>query len=151
MARVALRPDTLEHFRRRLDAITPDLQRRWGTLEPVAMLAHLRRAVEISLGDHPAPDESTFLTRTLLKPLALTIMPWPKGKIKVPEVYAPAPEGDLDEERAKLLEQLERFLDRAAREPMRRVTHVAFGPMTMREWARAHGFHLSHHLAQFGV
>jgi oxepin-CoA hydrolase/3-oxo-5,6-dehydrosuberyl-CoA semialdehyde dehydrogenase len=152
MAVVPLTSPNLNIFERRIGAIQPESRRRWGKLEPAAVLRHLRAAVELSLGEVAFRDQSTFFSRTVGRRIVFrSWMPWPKGKIKAPDELTPAAEGDCDQERAKLLEAIRRFVAAAEREPERTGLHTMFGPMTLKEWQRAHGKHFEHHFEQYGV
>lgn len=135
----------------RLEKLTAESQRRWGTLDAPAMLRHLRRVCELSLGTEPIEDQSNLFTRTVLRFLALYVIPWPKGKIKAPDHFTPPAEGDVAAEFAKLKAELQRFAEAAEREPGRIRNHPFFGPLTLATWSRVHGLHIDHHCKQFGV
>lgn len=141
----------LEIFRRRVAAVEAHSVRHWGTLEPAQMLAHLRGAVEISLGDVAVKDGSNIFGRTIGCALVFRVLPWPKGKIKAPEVFFPQADADIAVERQRLEAVVERFVTDAEREPGRIGVHPVFGPLTLRYWQRAHGKHFAHHFEQFGV
>lgn len=147
-----LSAENLPEFRRRIESVRQDSKRQFGSLEPVQMLAHLTRSIEASLGDHPVKDGSSFFSRHIMRRLAFeTSMPWPKGKIKAPEMFFPPNPGTLDAERTRLLAALNRFVKEASANPDRTTRHPFFGNFTMRYWQRAHGKHFNHHFAQFGA
>lgn len=149
---IDLRRDTQPHFAERLQALTPETERRWGSLTPIGLLAHLRRSIEVSLGEVAVEDQSTLLSRTLVRWLAIHLMrSWPRGKIKVPEVFIPAPEEDFEKERAHLLDAIERFVEAQAADPARRTRHPVLGEFTLQGWGHVHGRHFRHHFEQFGV
>ncbi len=143
--------DNAPHFRTRLEKISPETNRRWGKLDQRGMLAHLHRSFEISLGDIPVPDNSNIFTRTVLRWLIFHVLPWPKGKVKSPDIYTPEPEGEIDAIRARVLEGMERFLDAADKDPGRTGNHPLVGPVSLEYCRRIHGIHIDHHLKQFGV
>jgi len=138
-------------FTSRVNAVKPDSQRQFGSLDSRAMLCHLRRALEISLGEVEIPDSSNVLTRTIVRYMAFHVVPWPKGRIKAPSAFTPAPENAFEAERELLHQAIERFIKTVEREPNKVVCHPVFGPMTMTYWCRVHGKHFDHHLKQFGV
>lgn len=143
---------SLPRFRERLLAVTPDARPGWGRMTPAPLMAHLRRTVELSLGEIEAEDVSNVLTRTLVKWIAFrTPLPWPRGKIRATPVFLPAPEGDLDAERDRLLAAIDRFLVAAAATPSARRLHPLFGSLRLSFWRRVHGRHFDHHLRQFAV
>lgn len=141
---------SLPHYRARVQAIGPESPRRWGSMTPAAMMAHVRRAIEISLEEAPTPNTSTWFTRAA-GPLVFRYMPWPKGKLKTIPEMLPERTEELERERAELLAAMERFVDRLEREPQRRAVSSLLGNITMRRWSMVHGRHLTHHLDQFGV
>jgi len=139
------------HFLGRIAKVQPDSPRQWGELDPAGMMAHLRRSIEISLGEVEVEDISNFLMRTVGKISFLYLLPWPKGKIKAPSQFTPPPEGDLESERARLSEAMDRFLEDLRNNPARRTRNPAMGMLTLRTWSRVHGLHFDHHLRQFGA
>jgi len=137
--------------RARFEQIRDDTPRQWGELDPARMIRHVRLSTELSLAEVEAKDESTWWTRTVFCWLVFNVLPWPKGKIKVSEVFLPKPDGNVAAERILFFEAMERFLAAVEKEPQRRTTHPMFGPRTMHNWRQIHGKHFDHHLRQFGV
>lgn len=146
-----LTPANVPQIVARIEKLKPGAQRRWGTLDAPGMLRHLRRACELSLGNDPIEDQSNLFTRTVMRFLALYVIPWPKGKIKAPDHFTPPAEGDVASEFAKLKTELQRFAETAAREPGRIRSHPFFGKLTLATWSRVHGLHIDHHCKQFGI
>lgn len=143
----------LDHFTDRINSITAETERRWGTMSAPKMLRHLRLAFEASLDEVEAEDRSNFLTRTVLRYIVFHLWTnWPKGKIKVPGNLTPEPDGDLGFERGRLFAAAERYLDALEEDPTRPGgVHPLFGRQTIGYWSRVHGVHMDHHLRQFGV
>lgn len=135
----------------RLSAIRSDSQGLWGRMTPAAMAAHLRRTLEISLGEFPVKDRSIPGLRALLRWFVFHLRTWPQGKLKAPEDWTPPPQGDFFAERALLIAAMERFVIAAERDPARTAVSPTFGPMPLSYWRRVHGKHFDHHLRQFGV
>ena len=96
------------------------------------MMVHLRIVVELSLGERERADRSTLFSRTVFRWFAFNVMPWPKGKIVVPDEFTPPPKESFDIERSNFLATVDRFLAEAEREPARKTLHPMFGPMTLR-------------------
>lgn len=139
-------------FSKRIGALTADAQRRWGKMEPIEVLPHLRAALRLSLGQLKLPDQSTALFRNgLMQWLLLGPLPWPKGKIEAPGDFQPTPGESLEDERVKLKKAIEQFVDTLEGEPDRTAVHPAFGDLTLRKWSKLHGKHFDHHLRQFDV
>ncbi len=151
MGVILLERATLAHYEARLGALRPDSARRWGSLTPIGLLAHLSRTFELTLEEVPATDQSIPVLRVALCFLAYRVLPWPKGKIRVPEYFMGEAGADFEAERAKVWAAAERYFEALEREPARRTLHPLFGPMTLRYWRRVHGLHWDHHLRQFGL
>ncbi len=142
----------LDAWRARVDGLGADAQRSWGKMQPIEVLAHLRAAVRLSLGQIELPDESTALYRNaLVQWFILGPMPWPKGKIQAPGDFQPTPGESFESEQAKLKKAMGRFVDTLGSDPDRATVHPAFGSLTLRKWAKLHGKHFDHHLKQFGA
>jgi hypothetical protein len=136
----------------RIDRLAAETPARWGVMTPAGMCAHLRRSLEISLGEIEATDLSTPLTKTLGKWLFFDLpLPWPKGKIPAPANFIPEVTASFEDERRRLIEALGRFAGAQTADPWRRALSPAFGMLTLRYWGRIHGRHMEHHLRQFGV
>lgn len=138
----------------RLARLTPDCQRRWGTLTPGEMLCHLGDAGDSALGRRvppgPAPSSKPH---PVLKWLVLySPMPFPKGVETRPGVN-PRKEGtrptDFERDRARVVAGLE-ALAKASSDQLSAV-HFKFGPMSPADWQRWAYRHVDHHLRQFGL
>lgn len=151
MAALLLNEANLAGFTKRVRELSPQSQRQWGKMDALSMQSHLRCAIDTSLGRVVAPDQSTIFARTVGCWLVFHVVPWPKGKIKAPEILFPAPEGDFESERGKLLGAMAEFIAAAGKEPQRKALHPIFGHKTLSYWALMHGKHFDHHLRQFGV
>ena len=139
-------------FDARIDALLPDAHRRWGRMQPVEVLAHLRAALRLSLGRITLPDQSTPLFRNRFTQWILFgALPWPRGKIEAPSHFQPTPADSMEEERVKLGKAMDQFVEALEREPQTTAVHPAFGSLTLRKWAKLHGKHFDHHLKQFGA
>jgi hypothetical protein len=133
----------------RVKSLTVSSSRRWGSLGVAGMLQHLRLSARMTLGELSVPSANKRAFQMFpLKHLILYVLPFPKGAPTSPELK-PANAESLEEERAALLELLERIgtgPSEGAGPP-----HPLFGPMTWREWGVATYKHADHHLKQFGA
>ncbi|HTQ10976.1 MAG TPA: DUF1569 domain-containing protein [Fimbriimonadaceae bacterium] len=149
---VFLTTETLPRFADRLAALTADKKPLWGRRRPIEMVAHLRRNIEVALGEVKVEDGSTRFRRTILRWYVFNSgVPWAKGKIHAPKVMSPPPEGDFGTECARFRETMERFAAAVKREPKRLSVHPFFGPVKLRYWSRMLGMHIEYHLVQFDV
>lgn len=139
----------LQATMRRLKALRPDAQRRWGRMSVGGMLCHLNDAyvgvMSLGIGSAPVP----WAGRMLLRPFALhTSLNWPHGvptPREVDQLHGGTPPAEFEADRARLLDSLERF----AATDMAGKVHPIFGPLTQWEWMRWGWMHSDHHLRQF--
>ena len=134
---------------RRLRSLSVSSTRRWGSMDVVGMLQHLRLAARMTLGELPVPSANKRVFQVFpLKHLILYVLPFPKGAPTAPELK-PVDAASFEEERAALLELLER-IGTGLREGVG-PAHPLFGPLSWREWGVATYKHTDHHLKQFGA
>lgn len=145
---------TLDQLVQRLDRITPESQRQWGTLTPGEMFCHLGDATDATLGRRIPPGA------TPPNPLPLPIkwlllyspLKFPKG-VETRAGVNPRKDGtrpaEFSRDRARAIDGL-RSLAAAAPEALT-PTHFRFGKMSRGEWLRWAYKHTDHHLRQFGV
>lgn len=133
----------------RLRSLSTSSTARWGSMNVTDMLQHLRLSARMTLGDLPVDSANKRAFQKFpLKHLLLYVLPFPKGAPTARELK-PVVVASLEEERAALLELLER-IGTGPREGAG-PTHPLFGPMTWREWGAVTYKHANHHLKQFGV
>jgi uncharacterized protein DUF1569 len=133
----------------RLQSLSASSNRRWGSMDVVAMLQHLRLSAGMTLGELPVSAKNKRAFQVFpLKHLILYVLPFPKGAPTAPELK-PAVEASFEDERTALLELMERIGTgpRDGAGP----AHPLFGPLTWREWGVATYKHTNHHLKQFGA
>ena len=134
---------------RRMRSLSASSTRRWGSLDVVGMLQHLRLSARMALGELPVPSANKRVFQMFpLKHLILYVLPFPKGAPTAAELK-PSDAASFEEERAVLLELLERI----GKGPSEGAgpAHPLFGPMTWREWGVVTYKHADHHLKQFGA
>jgi uncharacterized protein DUF1569 len=141
----------VDDLARRLGQLQPTSTRQWGTMTPHEMVCHLGDSFSAVLGERMASSNETWLSRTVVKWVALhTTLPWPQGVPTRPEVN-PKEQGtkpvEFERDRSRTLELLQRFVKAESR----CVNHPIFGALTRDEWMRWGYAHVDHHLRQFGV
>ena len=135
----------------RLKNLRGDEQPSWGKMSLDQMLSHLVQASEMPFTSSVA-EHSNVLTRTVIKPLILYVLPMPK-EVKV--------SAELDQ-RQKGRKPLGHIEDRelvislihklgTLPDSYKCLNHPFFGEMSAKEWARIAHKHIDHHLKQFGV
>jgi hypothetical protein len=136
-----------------LAALTAETPPLWGAMAAQQMLEHLAWTFEISTGRlrvecrYPADKQQHF------KGFLYVNNPTPRSFAN-PELVSGLPalrHASLQDARAALQEEVQRFLELLAREPGALHTHPIFGDITVEEWSRTHYKHTYHHLLQFGL
>src|SRR5437773_4321242 len=133
----------------RVQSLSESSTRRWGSMDVVGMLHHLRLSARMALGEMAVVGKNKRAFQVFpLKHLILYVFPFPKGAPTAPELK-PDVAGSFEEERAALFELLERI----GMGPQEGAgpAHPLFGPLTRREWGVATYKHTDHHLKQFGA
>jgi hypothetical protein len=144
------KPETIADFVRRVQNLTPDSHRQWGTMLPVHMLHHLNLAIGGALGFYELLDESYWVSRTLWKWI---LIHWfseqPVGLLLPLNFVIPHDqEFDFVTEQNKLVE----ILNAAGNATIENYgPHPLFGKMTLNEWGRLSIIHIDYHLRQFSV
>lgn len=137
----------------RLRKLQPTSQRSWGKMNAHQAICHLSDAFKSRFGEKVSSPADTWLTRTVMKWIALqSPLPWPHGVKTRPEMDqeiggTPPLEFEIDRQQLELL--IERFCQRSKDTSFH--PHPHFGRMTETEWLRWGYLHCNHHLRQFGV
>ena len=138
---------------RRLSAIGPASQRRWGTMTVGQMICHLSDALRVAIGEKPADPVKNRYSGSFMRWAAFWLpFKWPHGVPTVPECDAnvggtrPA---DFESDKRELFELLERLT--ASPRESELEPHPFFGVMSEKEWMRWGYLHMDHHLRQFGA
>lgn len=134
---------------RRLQSLSVSSTKRWGSMDVVSMLQHLRLSARMTVGELSVLSANKRAFQKFpLKHLLLYVLPFPKGAPTANELK-PVDAATFDEERAALLELIER-IGTGPREGAG-PDHPLFGPMSWREWGVVTYKHADHHLKQFGA
>lgn len=152
----------LDSLIRRLESLTPQTSRKWGTMSPNEMLCHLGDSAEVVLANgwennvrsESLPPEFRPPKKPPIpfaKFFALKMpLPWPHNLKTDPRVdpkqYGSPPE-EFEADRQRAIDGLKKL---AAAENLPQV-HPMIGTMTLEEWKRWAWLHTDHHLRQFGV
>lgn len=141
-----------EQIIQRIQKLTPETPRQWGTMTAAQMVAHVIDGYLMALNIRPCSDASNFFTRTIMKRAALMLPRFPRGAKIVAE---------LDQKRkgtppAEWTQDVQRLIDlinEVANKPegFEWGRHPLFGKMSHKDWGRLGYLHVHHHLTQFGV
>ena len=144
-----LNNDDREQIIKRMNSLAASSSARWGSLDVVGMLHHLRLSARMTLGDLPVASVNKRVFQMFpLKHLALYVLPFPKGAPTATELK-PANAESFDEERSALLEMFERI--GTGPQDGDGPEHPLFGKLTWKEWGVVTYKHADHHLKQFGA
>jgi len=145
------RAEDRDEILRRLRALRPENERRWGRMSVHQMVCHLADAFRMATGDKAASDASSVLHRTVVKWVALYApVRWPPGITTRPEIdqecggTAPA---DFASDVACVQAMVERISLEAA--TLSFGVHPIFGRLSAASWLRWGYLHVDHHLRQF--
>jgi hypothetical protein len=151
MKTLAREVDTREIVRR-IQAVRPDDQRRWGRMSAHQMVCHLSDACRMATGDVPVRDIAVPVPRAAMRWLALYMpLRWRSGHVTVPEIDQEIDgtcPGDFAADVAALISGIQTL---AARRGVTWPRHPVFGHMSEGQWLRWGYLHTDHHLRQFGV
>ena len=79
-------PEARAEILRRIEALTPRSERRWGRMTPHQMVCHLSDACRAALGERRVPVIGTLWERTVIRWFAIhTKVKWPQGVRTVAE------------------------------------------------------------------
>ena len=135
----------------RLDQLSPDAKPMWGRMNVEQMLSHLVQAHELPFVAS-VPDRSSWMSRNVIKPLILSVVPVPKEVPTSAEMdqqqKGRRPLG-FEVDKRTLADSIEKLgtLDAAHK----CLAHPFFGAMSAKQWGRLAYKHMDHHLRQFGV
>jgi len=138
-------------YRQRIESVTLQSPRQWGTMTVDQMLHHLNLACGGSLGFYDVPDESNLVTRTVGKWVTVDWLPEQPVGLRVPKGFKipHAQRFEFAYEKAQLLKIVETAWH--ARTDAAWKPHPLFGKMTLGEWGKLLQMHLDYHLRQFAA
>ncbi|MBC7447453.1 MAG: DUF1569 domain-containing protein [Hymenobacteraceae bacterium] len=147
-----LDPATFTALSMRLEALTPNTPRQWGTMSAHQMLVHCADQVRVSTGRKPLTSlRIPRFLRPFLKWLFITrTNGFKKNMRTMKELDANAAMTTLANFAADRFTLLA-LLDPAAYAGQAGVDHPLFGYLPTAEFGRITWQHLDHHLRQFGV
>jgi hypothetical protein len=140
-----------QEYRHRVESVTPQSPRRWGTMEVDQMLHHLNLACGGSLGFYNLPDGSYLSARTLGKWIIVDWLPEQPAGLRLPTGFKipHSQRFEFANEKAQLLRIVETAWHARTDEAWK--PHPLFGKMTPTEWGKLLQIHLDYHLRQFAA
>lgn len=134
----------------RLNRLTPESTRKWGTMSVAQMLAHCNVPLETALGrNHPKRKWVGKIFAKLLKWKFLDAKPMVKNSITEDHYVTTISTYDFDTEQKKAIDLILTFYQNG-QEKCTAHPHSYFGKLKPEEWAVLKWKHFDHHLRQFG-
>ncbi len=134
----------------RLECLTSDSQRLWGTMTAAQMLSHCQQLMNVA-------DGTLILKQSLIglifgKKVKNKFLQSDRLKKNLPTAkeFKIETEKDFETEKAIIKEQIIRFGNTGS-DVIKNLKHPFFGKMTSEEWGILQYKHLDHHFQQFGV
>ncbi len=133
----------------RIEQIKADTEPQWGNMSAAQMLAHCAEIQEVTNGRELKGTPFILkLFKGFIKKMVVSDKPYPKSTQTHPQ-YKQHDDKDFEEEKSRLKEALQNFVDNESR--AEEIKHTLFGKMTRDEKGWAMYKHLDHHLTQFGA
>jgi hypothetical protein len=131
----------------RLERLSPESARVWGTMTAHQMLAHLADWMLMAKGELETAPIKRVLRYPPLKQLAIYWLPFPRNVSTAPELKSRKPSA-WNVERDAVRAHVQSF-ENLDLEPW--PEHPVFGKMSGRAWCVFAYRHMDHHLRQFGI
>jgi Protein of unknown function (DUF1569) len=143
-------PKETETLLDRMASLAPGSAAHWGKMDAAQMLAHCcipYQQIQGELGGGPAVLR--FIARHFLKQAVVGEAPF-KRSLPTAKAFRVADAREFERERQRLGAFIRAVHGQGAAAFEGRL-HVAYGPLTARQWSNLLWKHLDHHLRQFGV
>lgn len=143
-----LEKETYTEIISRIQKLSPESPRQWGTMDAAQMLWHLTFPLKIALTDKDLPN--AWIGRLFgwyMKKKYLANEPMQKNLPTAKVAKSKGVPRNFEEEKAKVISLIDAFY--AGK--IRTKPHPLFGKLSKEEWGRMQWKHLDHHLRQFGV
>jgi hypothetical protein len=154
MKQTIFEEQTFNDVIRRIKLLDENSKGRWGKLSSPQMIRHLTEACRMAFDEIKIPDQSNFVSRTLVKWMFLRNIKPPrreKGNIKtfagIDVIALAIPVSEIGIEIANYYKMLERI--RAS--GLLSNYHPLFGKMSRDDWGYLTYAHADYHLTQFNV
>lgn len=144
-------PTDVSEILNRIEKLTPESQRQWGTMNPAQMLAHCNISLETARGVHCVKRVGIVgrAIGAMLKRKAVNEHPFGKNS-PTDKSYIFPENVNFEEGKAKTAASVKMFFEGGSAKCTQH-PHPFFGKFTPAEWAIFEWKHLDHHLRQFGV
>lgn len=141
-----------QNYISRINKLSPETKRKWGTMSVDQMLAHLNVAYETIFESqkHKKPSAiAKFFLKNFVKIKTVNEVPYKQNIPTAPMFKIEGPR-DFNEEKKRLIGFIQKT-QQLGREAFEGKENHSFGRLKAQEWNNMLAKHLNHHLAQFGV
>ena len=136
----------------RINKLSPDTNRNWGTMSVDQMLAHCNVTYEMVYEPqkHKAPGGiAKFILKRFVKPKVVGEKSYSQNSPTSPQFRVNGDQ-DFDLEKKRLIGFIQKT-QQLGREAFDGKESFSFGKLKAQEWNNMFAKHLNHHLEQFGV
>lgn len=136
----------------RINRLTPDTQRLWGTMNVSQMFAHCNvpYAYTFTPENFKKPNFlMKFFLKSFVKKMAVSETPYKQNERTAPS-FIITDQRDFEKEKAILIDNIKKC-QQLGRTHFEGKENFSFGKMTADEWNNLYYKHIDHHLRQFGV
>ncbi len=142
-------PATNETLIRRIESLTPQSQRLWGTMTVAQVLKHLAVPYNDLISNKVRQPKMRLLGRLIFKPIMTGEKPYRKNSPTAKQ-FIITDEPEFEQVKKELKEKM---LEIHGRGPdfFEGKEHFLLGRLKSHEWSNMLYKHLDHHLRQFGV
>lgn len=150
MASNIFNPSDYQGVLNRINSLSKDNKRKWGTISLNQMLAHCSLQLKLGLGiiEQTGFEGSSIMRTWFGRWSFFYVMPWTKGlptPSKMDIIKNKIPSHEFESEKKELLELLKQVQKNQNLNP-----HPFFGLTSQKDWGRLIWKHLDYHLKQFG-
>lgn len=137
-------------IRNRIQKLSPDSTRKWGTMTVSQMERHMVIAYQAATGEMTLQADSLQKLASIgfMRKLIIEVMPWPKS-LPTAKDFIVSSDPDFKESHAAFSKVFEEFVCKNSSSTFG--SHPLFGKMPYQQWGKLMYKHTDHHLKQFGV
>lgn len=143
---------TCENIIQRINNLTPNKERLWGTMSVDQMLAHCNVPYAYTFMPEQFKQPNflmKWMLKNFVKKMVVSENPYKQNERTSPN-FIISNARDFEKEKAILIKNIEKVKDLGATH-FEGKENFSFGKMTAQEWSNMYYKHLDHHLRQFGV
>ena len=140
-----------EEMIKRIEALQPNSERKWGKMSVDQMLAHCNVTYEFIYDNiHPKPSGlQKWMLKIFVKNIVVNEKPYKKNSRTAPE-FIMVNEKNFEIEKNRLIAYINKT-QQLGSDYFHNKESRSFGNLTKTEWSNMFYKHLDHHLSQFGV